>query len=255
MKNQLAARQRARRTISFASLLLFPVTIYYLSPAVCVMGAFEGIVSGSLVAFAALFVSSLLLGRSFCSWLCPAGAAQDCAMRVNDRPLANSRRIDLVKYFIWVPWLGLIGFAFLKAGGVRAVEPLYLTDHGVSIANIYGYVVYYVVLALFLVPAFVGRRRLACHALCWMAPFMALGSKIKRALPYPALRLHAEAAACSNCKLCERRCPMSLPVSEMVSRADMEADECILCGECVDACPNHAISLAWAKRSSARRTK
>ena len=55
-------RQRVRKAIILLMFALFPVIYYYFSPYLVIMGASEGIVSGSLVVFASLFVSS---GKSF----------------------------------------------------------------------------------------------------------------------------------------------------------------------------------------------
>lgn len=41
-----------------------------------------------------------------------------------------------------------------------------------------------------------------------------------------------------------RVCPMSLEVDAMVKEGKMESSECILCGTCVDNCPEDAISFA-----------
>jgi len=38
---------------------------------------------------------------------------------------------------------------------------------------------------------------------------------------------------------------MSLDVRGMVRDRRMESTECILCGECVDACPEGAVGYAW----------
>jgi ferredoxin-type protein NapH len=142
-------RQRARSAVSLISLLLFPVTLYYLSPYVIAMGAAEGVVTGSALAFAALFLSSLVLGRGFCSWVCPAGALQDCAARANGKPV-KSARVGLVKYFIWAPWLALLVLLFARAGGVKAVEPAYMTERGISALGLPGFISYYAVVAIFL---------------------------------------------------------------------------------------------------------
>jgi ferredoxin-type protein NapH len=64
-------RQKIRRTILLISFLFFPITLYYFSPALIIMGAAAGIIVGSFVLFGVLFVSSLLVGRGFCGWVCP----------------------------------------------------------------------------------------------------------------------------------------------------------------------------------------
>ncbi len=40
---------------------------------------------------------------------------------------------------------------------------------------------------------------------------------------------------------------MSLDVQEMVAKSCMENTECILCGRCVDSCPQGAIRYSFSK--------
>jgi ferredoxin-type protein NapH len=89
-------------------------------------------------------------------------------------------------------------------------------------------------------------RRAGCHTICWMAPFMIIGRAIRNLLKWPALRLVADAASCSDCQTCTRNCPMSLDVNGMVQRENMENGECILCGNCVDGCPKDAIRFSFS---------
>ena len=102
-----------------------------------------------------------------------------------------------------------------------------------------------VAFAFAVLSALIGRRA-ACHAICWMAPFMVLGRSLSTAMGLPGLRLRAKGSACTDCKSCERGCPMSLPVSSMVKNGKPDHVDCILCGECVDRCPSKCISYAWA---------
>ena len=64
-------RQKIRNAMTLLMFALFPVIYYYFSPYLVIMGAAEGIVAGSLIVFASLFVLSLFLGRAFCGWVCP----------------------------------------------------------------------------------------------------------------------------------------------------------------------------------------
>lgn len=79
-------RQRWRRVLLLVSLVLFPVTLNYLSPYVILDAASQGIVNGSLLVFGALFLSALLLGRVWCGWLCPAGGLDEVWRGGKDRP-------------------------------------------------------------------------------------------------------------------------------------------------------------------------
>ena len=57
-------RQRVRKGIIFFSFLLFPVVMNFMSPALIIMGAGEGIVVGSMILFTLQFLSALFLGRT-----------------------------------------------------------------------------------------------------------------------------------------------------------------------------------------------
>ena len=155
-------------------------------------------------------------------------------------------RLDWIKYLVWGLWLGGIVAAFIAAGGIKEVRPLYLTESGVSIDEPLKFITYYFVLILLVVPPLLVGRRTACHAYCWMAPFMVLGRKLRNALPWPSLRLKANADACTSCKTCDANCPMSLEVNQMVMSGSMENAECILCGNCADGCPQKVIQYSFS---------
>jgi ferredoxin-type protein NapH len=240
---QLPTRQRARRALLLTSFLLFPATLYYFSPALIMESASKGVINGSFLVFAAMFVASLFVGRLWCGWVCPAGALQEFAAPVNNRPV--SRRLDWIKWAIWVPWLlGIIAFA-VSAGGYRSVQPLYQLEGGVTFAQDFWAYMYYLVVAMFLILAWAVGRRAGCHTICWMAPFMIIGRRLRNLLPWPALRLQAAPDKCRNCLTCASSCPMSLDVHSMVLTGHMENDECILCGTCVDNCNQSAIRFTF----------
>jgi polyferredoxin len=230
--------------------LLLPVTLYYFSPAIILGAAAEGVVNASLIVFGALFASSLLLGRLWCGWACPTGALQELATPVNNK--RTSHKINWIKWAIWIPWAALIAFLAIRAGGYRAINPLYNFETGVTMtlsADEGGppwYMIYYIILALMIVLPFAVGRRAACHTICWMAPFMILGRRLRNVVGWPSLRLQAVPEACIDCKRCTRDCPMSLEVHEMVQAGQMEQDECILCGTCVDVCPKDAIRFPFS---------
>ena len=246
---QLPRRQRIRKALLFISLMVFPVTLYYFSPFLILQSASEGIVNASMIVFGLMFIGSLFFGRLWCGWACPAGALQEFAGPINNRRV--SRRIRWIKYAIWVPWLGLIISLAIGAGGYRAVDPFFHLEGGVTMAipdsgGPPWYMIYYIVIVVFAGLAVIVGRRAGCHTVCWMAPFMIVGRRIRNLVRWPSLRLKAETDSCNNCKICTRNCPMSLDVNQMVQRNDMENDECVLCGNCVDGCPKDAIRYSFS---------
>jgi ferredoxin-type protein NapH len=82
-----------------------------------------------------------------------------------------------------------------------------------------------------------------------MSPFMITGMKIRNLLNIPALQLKNEKNKCIKCKICEEKCPMSLPVSSMVEKNNMDSYECILCGNCIDSCKNKVIKYHFGRKT------
>jgi len=243
---KVVARRQARQwRILLAALVLFPVVFNYLSPYLILDASSRGIINGSLLVFGLLTLSSLVIGRAWCGWLCPAGALGEVWARAKRRP-ARGGRWNATKWAIWVPWLGLIAFFAIAADGYHAVDPLYNTEHGVSVSSLPSLVILCGVLLLISVFSLTAGRRGFCHYACWMAPFLILGRKAQRAAPWPALHLEARREACTRCGACTKACPMSLDVRDMVAKGLMENAECALCLTCADACPFGVIREAWS---------
>ena len=245
---QLPRRQRIRKALLLVSLLLFPLTLYYFSPALIIQSAAEGVVNGSFLVFGLLFLSALFVGRLWCGWACPAGALQEFGAPINDRRAAGGKW-NWIKWAVWMPWIALIAWVAVRAGGYRTVDPFFQLQGGLTVLQEPPppwFVIYYLIVAIFLLLAVVVGRRAGCHYVCWMAPFMILGRRIRNLVRWPSLRLQAESTRCSHCQTCTRDCPMSLDVNGMVSAGNMENDECILCGTCVDHCQKDVIRYSFS---------
>ncbi len=240
-------RQNVRRIIVYVSLLLFPITMIYLSPYVSVDAAFLGIVSGSVLVFGLLFLSGLFLGRAFCGWLCPVAGLSELCQTVNRRPVP-AQKLRIVRYSIFGLWFAVLIAGFALAGGIRGVDPLHLTERVVSVDEPFKYITYYFVLFILLALTLLVGRRGACHAVCWMSPFLIAGMLAGRALRLPQMRIHALPDRCNGCGACGRRCPMSIDVCAEAQRGQVRSTDCILCGECVDGCPQKALS--YGKRGA-----
>lgn len=239
-------RQKLRHGLILFTFFLFPATFYYLSPALIIVAAAQGIINGSFIMFALLFLTAPISGRAWCGWICPAAGCQEALFAARDKKVLRG---NVIKWFLWVPWICAIAILAVMAGGYSRVDFFYKTTYGLSIGDVQALITYYLVLLILIVlPALIFGRRSFCHHLCWMAPFMILGAKLGAVLPVPALSLRAEPEACRHCHLCTDNCPMSLPVERMVSRGDMTNSECILCGSCVDGCEHRAIGFAFAGR-------
>lgn len=229
-------RQKVRRLIIFIVLLLFPVILNYLSPYVSINGAFEGIVAGSVIVFILLFLSGIVLGRAWCGWFCPVAGLGELCATINNKPVKR-KRLAVIRYAIFAVWFGILVTAFILAGGIKSIQPLYFTENIISVDAPVKYIVYYGVLAIIFVLTVTLGRRGACHTICWMSPFLTAGELVGRALHIPQLKVLSMPDKCISCKKCTQRCPMSIDVMREIESGKVRALDCIRCGECVDACP------------------
>lgn len=241
--------QKIRITLATLSMILFPLSFYYFSPALSLMGPAEGILTGSLIIFIMQFLSSIFLGRAFCSWLCPTAMIQDQLINARSKRV-NVKKIAWIKYLFWVPWVVTILFMFKRSGGIQSVDFFYQTEMGVSLTRLEDSFIYGGIVVLFFILSMVFGRRASCHTICWMAPFMILGKKLGEILKTPSLRLKRKPSECISCKKCTQVCPMSLEVENMAKNIKLSESNCILCGKCVEACPNGTLKIGIGRDNS-----
>ncbi|MDD1749077.1 MAG: 4Fe-4S binding protein [Methanothrix sp.] len=118
----------------------------------------KGIVTGGLIVFTLLFISSLFLGRLWCGWLCPAGGLQEIYFQIYDKP-ANIKRLNWFKYpiFLAIIFIPLIS-AIRSAGRLTTIDLFYHTDQGISIAKQGAYAIFFVQTAFITLFAILGGK-------------------------------------------------------------------------------------------------
>ncbi len=243
MKSFIKDRQRLRKTLIIFSFVLLPVTFIYISCPIIAQGASEGIVTGGLIVFTIIFISSLFFGRIWCGWICPAGGLQEIYFQINNKKVKIGK-LDWIKYLTFLAIFASIISAIRSGGGLTSIDPFYYTEHGISIAKEGAYTIFYGQIAFITAFAIFAGKRGFCHYFCPIAVIMIIGRKIRNLVGWPAVHLSADGGMCADCRKCAENCPMGLDVNGMVRQDCMENAECILCGGCVDACPNEAISYA-----------
>ena len=131
---------------------------------------------------AAVTVFSVAGNKLFCGWVCPGAGCQEAMFQVNDRRISRG---GFIKWMIWIPWIGIIATLVIRRGGYERADFFYETFYGLSISNIQGLISYLMVLLVLIVlPALAVGRRSFCHHLCWIAPFMILGRKIRNTVKW-----------------------------------------------------------------------
>jgi polyferredoxin len=240
-QNPGLSRQTLRKWILIVSFVLLPVTLFYISPIVILMGAAQGVATGSMLLFTANLILSLFVARLWCGWLCPMGAWQEICSPVMKHTVQDGWR-NYIKYGVTAVWLCLLGYIIIGAGGIRTIDPFFGTENGLSITSAEPLVVVIVIFAIIFAAAYFMGRRGFCHVLCPVAALMIAGRKVRNLIGWPALQLSADKTKCIGCNACSKECPMGLDVQGMVKEEKMETPECILCASCADSCPKGAIT-------------
>lgn len=238
--------QRFRRTLLFFSFMLFSFTFMYLSPYLAVLGTFHRTVSGGLLFWGLVLVTSPLLGRSACGYLCPLGGLQESLHGGMDRPLREIKYLKIVKYLIWAAWVGAIAAAAIASGGWGKIHVRFMNGNGLPPYSAEAYIIMLGFMLLAALPAMLIGRRGFCHYLCFFSPLNIVGAWIGRLLRLPTLRVSTlSQGKCKECHLCERSCPMSLPVRTMVGSGAINHHECIACGSCSAACKSGVLGYGF----------
>jgi polyferredoxin len=161
--------------------------------------------------------------------------------RVLSKPLKQVPWMRVMRIVLGILWITpIIILTALNVGKVQ-INFFYLTESFVSSDNIVKLMGYYIIVfALLVLPLLMGKRA-SCHYLCPMSILNVAGTKVKNMLNIPSLRLTAASEKCIDCKQCNKACPMSLNVSEMVRLNNLDSLDCILCGECCNACKSNVL--------------
>ncbi len=215
----------------------------------------------ALTGAALVLLVALLLGRVFCSWMCPYGLASEwivtAAARCRKRSIrtawagpAATGRIDfgirpfaarailtaaglaVVLAFAPEPWLNQLS---MPGWYTRALQ------HGIFFnAALHGALFFP---ALLLLDGFSGRR-IWCRYLCPQSVLLAACA----AIPFPGLRLRFSRRRCScaqNDRPCLTACSLALNPRLLTTAQRLE---CTNCGDCVDACRRKGQALRLSPR-------
>jgi ferredoxin-type protein NapH len=234
-------KQKIRAAIVFFMFLMFPIIINFLSPVLILTGSSEGVINGSFIVFIMLFITSLFVGRAWCGWICPASGMQESCENFREKK-AKTGVGNIVRGAIWFVWVGMIIFMFIKAGQFKNVGLIYPNKSFIEMMGIQVLIVYLGVVIIVFIMTLIWSGRAFCKYLCWIAPFMIIGNKIRYWLKIPGLYIKPEKDNCINCGKCTKNCPMDINVENMVEKENMYNRECILCLRCTDSCPKNAIA-------------
>ncbi|HSK46919.1 MAG TPA: 4Fe-4S binding protein [Coriobacteriia bacterium] len=219
-----------------------PVTV----DALCPFGGLEslyGFISGAgfiektaisslLLLFGSVGIA-LVMRRSFCGQICPLGALQGIFGALGGKLFKRRPQVPeaIDRPARWLKYVILVFFALwtwqAAALVIRPYDPWAAWAHISSAELLAEFGIGVAVLGVSLVGSLV-YERFFCKYLCPMGAFLGIFSKVSM------LGIRRDADACISCGVCDKACPMNVPVA---TADTVTSSECISCNECVNSCP------------------
>ena len=211
-----------------------------------------------------ILVPTLLLGRAFCGWICPYGTLHQFVgwvfnIRRNRHNIdANAYRpIFQLKYYLLTVFVVLALFGSLQIGlldpicllvrsfavsvkpGVDAALPASVDflagSPGASDARVFAGAWVVGLLLVGLVGMNLVIPRFFCRVLCPLGAFLGTLSR------FAFWRIDRDLTKCTDCDLCLRHCEGASD-----PQAALRKSECFVCFNCIDDCPEDALSFKLA---------
>lgn len=232
------------------------------------------VLSGSLLILAVLVVLTLLMGRVYCSVICPLGILQDLVAWLGKKAKKNryafstnrwKTRLGIMVAFIAALLVSLPGVQFVasllepySAFGRIATNLLapvwqwgnnalaYFAERSESYAfyetevwmrsalSLGIAVATLIIIALF---AWKGGRTY-CNTICPVGTVLGLLSKVNQK---HMLRPVIDTSKCNGCRLCEKNCKGACINSK---EHEIDYSRCVMCMDCISKCKRGAISYA-----------
>jgi polyferredoxin len=224
-----------------------------------------------------------LVGRAFCGWVCPIGFVQDIITNLKGKlDFVSPRTHQSSKKLKYLMFLGTLlisgslalalalgeGSSYKTALGVLASGPFIAispdgtlfgtvpTLLGIARQNFLPFLtrpptIQQVWTELLTTPPLLALRilillgffgaawkvpRFWCRYICPTGAMMAVFQK------YSVAGLKRDPVKCTKCPHCEIKCPMQINILDLPWEK-FNDPECIMCMECIDACPHGSLSL------------
>jgi polyferredoxin len=190
-----------------------------------------------LFIFVAILAASFLVGKAFCSWICPIGllseALGNLGQAIFRRKIVLPRWLDYplrsLKYLLLAFFVYAV-FVAMDAAAVRSfLDSPYNLMSDVKMYYFFARISQpaLIVLGVLMLLSIVVRG-FWCRYLC---PYGGLLGLVGLASPNRIVR---GTATCIDCGKCAKVCPSNIKVDRVLR---VVSDECTSCLACVDACP------------------
>jgi polyferredoxin len=203
----------------------------------------------AIVIFLTVLVVSLLLRRSFCSWICPIATISECSWKLGFKLLRRNLRLPgwLDLPLRGIKYLLMAFFVFSIALGMSPVALesfIYKDYHKLADVRLLDFFRHLSPLALGVILALLLLSLLLKNPLCrYLCPYGALLGLVAMLSP---IRVTRNLEHCVSCGVCSQVCPTSIDV---MNKKSVSSPECIGCWRCVSHCRvNQALTMNFAGR-------
>lgn len=203
----------------------------------------------NFVVVVAVLVVTALIGRLYCSVICPLGIFQDFVTWISGL-LFPKRKFQYRKPANWVRYIVLALFVVLMVAGLGSLAALIApySAYARMVTNIHGtglpLVIAIVTIVVVGVMSFVWGR-LWCNTVCPVGSLLGLVSKCS------LLGIRIDADKCGGCHRCEHKCKaMCIDVENKT----VDMSRCVDCFNCLGECKVGAISFGGKRKTESGKS-
>lgn len=198
----------------------------------------------NVVVVVALVVLTLLVGRIYCSVVCPLGVMQDVISWLSGRRKKKKSRFGFSGEKKWLRYGVLLAFLAALLAGIGPIVALLApySSYGRMVSSMVSpalspvAIVAAVSFVVVAVLAWLGGRTY-CNTICPVGTVLGLLSR------YALFRPMIDTSKCNNCKRCAKKCKASCIDAK---NHTIDYSRCVACMDCMNNCRHGALTLGYA---------
>lgn len=188
----------------------------------------------TLIITGLILIISLLFGKAFCGWICPLGTVQEWIGKVG-RKLFKTRYNSFIsprvhKFLSFGPYIILLLTLYATATTAKLAFLDFDPYHALFSFWTGEVALYSIIILVLILLASLVIERPWCKYLCPLGIVLGITNKFR------LFTIKRNDSTCISCKLCDKKCPMNLTISDSTK---VSSTECISCMECTseNTCP------------------